>query len=390
MENAAEKNINQKKTNEENAIDVNDPPAQDSPKHILNALNDFCIQLILRHLDNVRDLLSAAEVCTRFQENAKQCYRQRYKAIRITKLLSIFGVPIDLHVSDVPPDRLESFLSRFGHLIHFIKIDDLGISDDGTIFDMIAQFCGKTLRVLETSMHIHSELLHMNTWAPFQALEALILSNVSLKHFCALPQLQYLCLECVVLDDYDELLHIFRKLQAIKFIKLAGLTNSMFIEFMAKNRQLKSITINGCSVTTTPFRYMARLVPHLVHLTYLDSNEISSLDSVYLGRLQEIRFLNIDCVRHSMKAMVDLLAKNDAPIEDLVLRKADDDYAESIPKLKYLRRLLVSDFTNQMIIDVIENTPNLEEINIENFCKANLVVKKESFPLIAILLNNRI
>lgn len=31
-------------------------PAQDSPKHILNALNDDCIQEILRHLTDIGDL----------------------------------------------------------------------------------------------------------------------------------------------------------------------------------------------------------------------------------------------------------------------------------------------------------------------------------------------
>lgn len=389
MAKAVKVDINQQETNEKNATDVNDPPSQDSPNHILNALNDFCIQIIFKYLDNVRDLLSIAETCTRFQENAKECYPKQFKAIRITKLLSIFGVPIDLHTTDVPPDRLESFLSRFGHLIQFIQIDDLGISDDGTICNLIAQFSGKSLKVLENSMNIHSELLHMHTWSSFQALEALMLRNVSLKNVCALSQLKYLCLECVVLDDYDEILHSFRKLQTVKFIKLVGLTNSMFVEFMAKNRQLKSICIKGCSVTTAPFRYMAKLVPNLEHLTYLDGMEISSLDSVYLGHLQEIRYLRIDCVRHSMKPLVDLLVKNNAPIEDLVLRKADDDYAESIPKLKFVRRLVVSDFTNQMIMDVVKNTPSLEEINIENFCKANLVVKRDEFPSIAQLLNNR-
>lgn len=49
-------------------------PAQDSPKHILNALNDYCIQIILRKLTNPSDFVRAAETCYRFQANALECF----------------------------------------------------------------------------------------------------------------------------------------------------------------------------------------------------------------------------------------------------------------------------------------------------------------------------
>lgn len=52
------------------------PPPQDSPKHILNALNDKCIQQIFSYLisGGILDFFSAAEVCKKFQENAKACF----------------------------------------------------------------------------------------------------------------------------------------------------------------------------------------------------------------------------------------------------------------------------------------------------------------------------
>lgn len=51
-------------------FDWNYLPAQDSLKHLLNILNDDCIQEILRKLTNASDFLNAAKTCQRFQVNA--------------------------------------------------------------------------------------------------------------------------------------------------------------------------------------------------------------------------------------------------------------------------------------------------------------------------------
>lgn len=60
------------------------PPAQDSPNHILNALSDYCIQLILRRLDDKEDFWSVAEVCKRFRANAISCYPTEFRCITIS------------------------------------------------------------------------------------------------------------------------------------------------------------------------------------------------------------------------------------------------------------------------------------------------------------------
>lgn len=55
------------------------PPSQNSLNHILNALNDQCIQHVLTYLiGDIRDFYSAAEVCRKFQDNAKKCYPSIY------------------------------------------------------------------------------------------------------------------------------------------------------------------------------------------------------------------------------------------------------------------------------------------------------------------------
>lgn len=58
---------------------ITEPPPQNSPNHILDALSDKCIQRILSYLiRDIRDFYSAAKVCRKFQDNAKECYPSIY------------------------------------------------------------------------------------------------------------------------------------------------------------------------------------------------------------------------------------------------------------------------------------------------------------------------
>lgn len=112
-------------------------PAQDSPKHILNALNDDCIQEILRKLTDPIDFLSAAETCRDFQVNALQCYPRNFKELS----LSLENKSVGRYTA-FPLKHASNFLKNFGHLILYMEL----ISDfeDGTI-DMISKICGETL-----------------------------------------------------------------------------------------------------------------------------------------------------------------------------------------------------------------------------------------------------
>lgn len=119
-------------------VEIEDPPDQDSPKHILNILNDDCLQEIFRRLKQMRDFLSAAKVCTRFQENAIECFPSTFKSLRID---DANDAPTSL-----PLEYLSDFLSIFGHFIQKIEwswTQDREHDDD--ILNQIAAHCGKTL-----------------------------------------------------------------------------------------------------------------------------------------------------------------------------------------------------------------------------------------------------
>lgn len=59
------------------------PFDQDSPSHILNALNDDCLRKVFKHL-NANDLSSAAEVCVRFNQQVKCTFAQKYESMNLS------------------------------------------------------------------------------------------------------------------------------------------------------------------------------------------------------------------------------------------------------------------------------------------------------------------
>lgn len=98
--------------------DINVPPAQDSPKNIINILDDDCLQAVLLKLEDVYDFFRAAEVCTRFQNNAKQCFP--FKSILFTHELGLDrwkSYDVVLH------DDADKLLSLFGAKIQSIKCE---------------------------------------------------------------------------------------------------------------------------------------------------------------------------------------------------------------------------------------------------------------------------
>lgn len=168
------------------------PPSQDSPKHILNSLNDDCIQAIFCRLENVQDFLSAAETCIRFQENAKLTFHKKYKKIEIND--SDFAVKKTFrHI--VTSDRVKSLLSIFGHSIIELIINGsfkYGKSWED-ILNMFADYSGRSLKILKFYGHEHLQI-NFETKSPLQALEELYLNHTTIYNFKYHSQLKRLCI----------------------------------------------------------------------------------------------------------------------------------------------------------------------------------------------------
>lgn len=161
--------------------DINTPPGQDSPKNILNILNNDCLQAIFRKLNGVRDIYSVAHVCTRFQQIAIECstiekLQIRYETPTETKTNNNQVLFLNNEENDVCAKRfLELFGSRiksiqcdFTTLLSSIKHED----EDGTL-DLISLHCRKTLN--ELRLKGENGKYDYELRLPFQALRTLSL-----------------------------------------------------------------------------------------------------------------------------------------------------------------------------------------------------------------------
>lgn len=113
------------------------PPDRNSPKNILNALNDDCLRLIFEKL-HLSTLCSVSNVCVRFNTIASEIFQLKYK----NKMIK-FG---DLGMTNpIKLTQVENFLETFGSSIDdlFIYPADFDFNEDlfNDITKMISKYC---------------------------------------------------------------------------------------------------------------------------------------------------------------------------------------------------------------------------------------------------------
>lgn len=156
------------------------PPDQNSPKNIMNILNDDCLQSIFLKIDKFQDFYTVSKVCTRFQKNAIICFP--FKKIQIG-YRHVSGLDenekFKLSERSIDSTYLESFLSIFGSRLESIecyfrsksqdfrpKLDHVTIAEN---LDLISKYCGNTLNKLWIS--VSWEKHDWNLLSPFQILK---------------------------------------------------------------------------------------------------------------------------------------------------------------------------------------------------------------------------
>lgn len=247
-----------------------DPPDQWSHKHILNALNNFCIQEIFRRLQNIGDFVSVAEVCIRFQDNARKCFPPIYKVFYFDNHPSESNKDLVL-----PLNRVQSFLTIFGDLIETIVWGDIQeivclkppYERDNRNLRILAENCGKSV----TELKIRGRFIDFNILNRFQALETLEIeytSGESLRREYSILFFFNLFLLCInyfkaskpepfsklkrlkmseLLGDRDWLKQTFPKLIEAEFIDIIKdeiKNENTLIEFINQNPQLQRLTVS--------------------------------------------------------------------------------------------------------------------------------------------------
>lgn len=370
-------------------------PVQDSPKNILNILNDYCIQAILLKVDNILDFYNAAKVCTRFQKNAQTvCFP--FKDILFEDVLKWTGDNEGKY--PIPRQCAEDFFSIFGQFVKSImyeqiddtmnymdfdeysseeesnshmdhinripykseKIVEMNVFED---VDLIQNYCGKNLVKLDISAACEC-FCYLNS--KFESLEELSLNSISATSANLFPKLKELNLSHLEVSNVNFIANKFPHLKKLWFLGVEQFNNKTFIEFQIHNPQLEELGIYNCEhLTSLVWQDIGKRLPNLVRLNVFHVEEIDKnmLDLCTLEKLRELTLIKFDWC-DSLKPLFDLFVDKNLLIEKLSINNLDNEAAISLQKLKMIKNLTISETSNEIVIDIVKELPALEHLEI--------------------------
>lgn len=359
-------------------------PSQDPPKHILNILNDDCIQAILRRITNLQDFLSAAETCKRFQSNAKVCFRTKYGLGDISFLGNCLD---DLRImkSAIPLDRVHNFLNIFGHLITNIYLHHRHHQNEKSkeeILKTIAHFCGKTLQKL-TLNKFNCDSISLS---PFSALQTLDLQDSTLSRNCEVHlHITTLCLTGDVIK-YKKgrpltnwFVQQFPHLKVAKFHSI-NIKRNMLNQFLTLNPQLKILHLfHGKNLTSSILRDIGHRVPNLEQFRIgfrgghrADNEQNMEANMIHISGLRKLKCLYIGKVpEFSLRVLIDSLIENNIPIENFRFYNRSHSL-HSTTAMQTIKKLLITDISNDEMIETIKKMTQLEELLVDAWNNVNL------------------
>lgn len=343
------------------------PPAtQDSPKHILNVLVNDCIVEIFRRFRDINDLLSASEVCQRFQQSAIICFQSRFKGrIKICPNVGRFPFSDELSFARAP-----IFLDIFGSYLQDLHIET-GLDEwDDELFKLIAKTAGKSLKLLVISIERFEKCKIPSVdfeGTQFVALEKLILRRVSTRNFHQMSQLKSLSLW----GFYNVELWFIQQmplLEKVDFHEIDGLTDNLFEEFLSLNPQLKTLHLRACrNLSVLCIQSICTYLQNLEQLHFdLHGLELSpNVDLNLLGTLKMLKRCILPPIG-SVETVINVFAENDVPVEHLFL---DECYflggkLLSLNTLKSLSITYSFDMNISCLVNLFKTQPTLEDFGL--------------------------
>lgn len=121
-------------------------PAEDSPKNILNLLNDNCLCEIFDRVDHLADFQSFSNVCKQFNQLARIVFSVKIRSrwINFDDLVFDDGQSIEPQQLITIP-QLENFLYNFGSSIHSLKFRPFYFERNenvsNSVLTMINKYC---------------------------------------------------------------------------------------------------------------------------------------------------------------------------------------------------------------------------------------------------------
>lgn len=348
-----------------NDFERRSPPSRDSPQHMLNILTDQCIQHIFKYLvGDIRDFLSASEVCTKFQEIAKMCFPTKYQNISIDPGKKNSKDSLSLK-------RIEQFLSIFGHLIRSIEWDDYRdkYKYDAAILYVITKYCGNTL----TKLNINRRKLKFSNGSQFKALEELRFCSGFVNNFKPPPAIKKLTLVCsITLDNASWLAKTFENLTAITLAHIQQIDDNIFIMLQELNPQLEYLHFTLSNLSSSVFQGIGDRLPRLTFLKFVFRNVLHSMkfkqkfesDIMHLAYLKNLKTFDPRGHLVSKSGLIESFAHDNLTIEELYTDGKNSRVILSLCKLKHLKNLSFYQSNKDQIINLVKKLPNLETLDL--------------------------
>lgn len=309
---------------------MENPPAADSPRHMLHTLNDDCITEIMRHLRSFEDFLNVAQVCRRFQRCAAKA---QYKFESL--VINTDGMEIQMMhggVDNAPLHHTPMVLQIFGHLITSIvwksnvKYNLLSLNED--IFESIVKFCRKILKELVIYDYTPKDRKRKS----FEVLERLELSHKEL--------IKWNC---------EENLWFIRQIPSLKEFSYKcdeKFTIDLFAEFLSINPQLEILTLFDC-FNMKPI-IIETIGMHATNLRTLRLNQIDRLngDILHLKTLRQLSELQVDRAPRILDLLLNMFDEYNIPINSLSICVMAPEAARNAPTLETLKRLTVKKYSS--------------------------------------------
>lgn len=378
---------------EKAANDINIPPAQDSLKNIVNILNDDCLQLILLKLDKVWDFWRAAEVCTRFQENAKICFPFKEMIFFYSGECFVKSKNNYIHFN-----QAENFLKLFSHKIKSISCYLYNGDNPVKSISLISKYCWETLIELKMMGTPFDQVYELEF--PFEALEKLHVDGThGFKNpNASFPNLKNLKISLLPRTEstLDWIANNFSKLEQVSF-GITDLSTDLFIEFQNRNPQLKNL-IFGFYIGRNPtfssliWKNIENRLPNIEYLFLQRVPKLCTEDIAHIGNLRCLKKLHlITSIKNEnkfdlipIKSLFSSSVKNTQPLEELNIDFIDKELGEIISNLKTIKSLYIGNDSDDVLSEIARNLPNLEycidygcdlPFGITNLRKANGILK---------------
>lgn len=343
-------------------------PMQDSSMHILNVLNNDCIQEFLRKFTDTSDYLSAAETCQLFQANALQCYPSNFERL----CLSVENES-DAKYPVLPLRHASNFLKLFGHLICFLEL--MSYFEVGTI-NMIAKNCSETLTAMTIRGHENIRD-NFQSFKHFKVLKFLDICSITMDNVELPENLQWIIFSNIkVQENFQCIMKQFPKLKSVNF-QYIDISDTALNAFIMLNPQIEIINLFQCpNISHSAIDIISNCLSNLMELA-IDLRDITlTIDEykemvMHWGQLQQLKILSLhfkfDYI-YPLDILINWLVTNAPAIETLELYMLHNNFKKAVPgllqlfQLKILCLYSIRNDNDSDIVELVKAAPALEQI----------------------------